>query len=82
MEAKVGIFFILPTFALTFIFLFIPIIQSVRFSLFEKGLRKQTWVGLENYRNLFYSFSFWSELKISLIIAGLTVPLVIIFHFF
>lgn len=70
-------FFILPTFLLIFIFLFIPLIQGIRLSFFSVSLKEQTWVGLQNYLELFQDSVFWLELKNTLIIAGLLVPLLI-----
>lgn len=72
-------FFILPTLFLISIFLFKPVIESVRLSFYRADLRTQTFIGMQNYRNLVGDRIFWLELKNTLIIVSLLVSLMISF---
>ena len=72
-------YFILPAFLFNIVFLFIPMIQGIKLSLFKANLKSQVWVGLQNYLELFQDPLFWLELKNTFIITGILVPLIIIF---
>ncbi len=77
-KAKSAYFFIMPTLLLVSIFTFYPLVQGIRLSFFKAGLRKRTWVGWQNYIDLFQDPLFWLELKNTLIIALILVPLVVV----
>lgn len=70
-------FFILPTLLFISIFLFKPVIESIRLSFYEADLRTQTFIGMQNYVNLIRDRIFWLELKNTLIIVSLLVSLMI-----
>ncbi len=71
--------FILPTLLLTLTFLLIPMVQGSRLSFFRADLKQETWLGLQNYFDLFQDSLFWLELKNTLIITGVLVPLIVSF---
>jgi len=70
-------FFILPTLFLISIFLFKPVVESVRLSFYRASLKTQTFIGIQNYANLIGDRIFWLELKNTLIIVSLLVSLMI-----
>lgn len=70
-------FFILPTFLLISIFLFKPVVESVRLSFYKANLKTQTFIGVQNYVYMFRDRIFWFELKNTLIIVSLLVSLMI-----
>lgn len=74
--------FVMPTFLLTGIFLFMPVIESLRLSFYKAGLKTQIFIGLRNYQDLINDRIFWLELKNTLIIVSLLVPLTIGFALF
>jgi len=63
------ILFLLPSFLLLCIFVFYPIIEAFRLSLFEwnNPSRAPVFIGLENYSNLFADGRFLNSLKVTLI---------------
>lgn len=70
-------FFIAPTFLLTSLFLFGPVAESIRLSFYKASLREQTFVGVRNFVKLLEDPIFWLEIKNTLVIVYLFVPLVI-----
>lgn len=57
------LYFILPAFLVYTGFLLLPILSSIRLSLFEvEGMVPKTFVGLDNYRKLFAQFPFRERL--------------------
>ena len=55
--------YILPGFIVYFVFVLVPIVNTIRFSLPEwTGFSAPTYVGLENYRKLFGDENFWKAL--------------------
>lgn len=56
--------FLLPAMLVFVVYVIYPIFQSVWLSFYEwDGLGEKTWVGLENYRELFDSDAFYTSLK-------------------
>ena len=56
--------FLAPAIAIFVVYVIYPIIDSIWLSFFEwDGLGEKTWVGLENYRELFDSDAFYTSLK-------------------
>ncbi len=55
--------YILPGFAIYFVFVLIPIANTVRYSLTEwTGFSDPVYIGLDNYRRLFTNDNFWNAL--------------------
>jgi multiple sugar transport system permease protein len=60
--------FLAPGIAMFLLYVIIPIFQSIQISLYEwDGLGPKTYVGLQNYRELFDDDSFYTSLKNNLI---------------
>lgn len=74
-------FFIVPAILIFVIFLFLPIIASLILSLTNcdiysiASLDKISYVGLQNYKNLFKDSLFWKSLLNTLIFVGVGMPL-------
>ena len=58
-ERRAGILFSLPVIVLTGALLFLPILQTLYYSLTQWDGLTATWVGLDNYRRLFDDSVFW-----------------------
>lgn len=69
--------FILPAFLIITLFIFTPLVQGIRLSFFEADLKSRTWVGLQNFSELLQDPFFWMELKNSLLIAAILLPVTI-----
>jgi len=72
----------LPTFALTCLFLLKPTIDSIWLSFCDADLKSRKFVGLSNYLGLLHDPIFWWEVKNTLIIVAILVPLIIVFSLF
>ncbi len=60
--------FLAPGIAMFLLYVIVPIFQSIQISLYEwDGLGPKTFVGLQNYRDLFADDSFYTSLKNNLI---------------
>ena len=58
------ILFLLPALIMFLLYVVYPIIQSIRISFYEwDGLGEMTYIGLENYYELFDSEEFWTAIK-------------------
>ena len=56
--------FLLPALIMFLVYVIYPIIQSIRISFYEwDGLGEMTYIGLENYYELFDSEEFWTAIK-------------------
>jgi ABC-type sugar transport system permease subunit len=59
--------YLLPAAALMFVFVFLPLIQSVGYSFFRiRNMRPDKFVWLENYRILFEDGIFWNSIRITI----------------
>lgn len=76
-KERAAYFFIAPLFLLTGLFLFKPVVESIRLSFFDASLRTETFVGIQNYVELLDDPIFWLEIKNSLIIVALLVSIMI-----
>lgn len=81
-KEKSAYFFIAPTLFLTSLFLFAPVIESIKLSLYDAGLRSKTFIGLQNYFDLLHDPIFWMEIKSTIIIVSILVPLTLGFSLF
>lgn len=81
-EQKTGYLFILPQMLLFLIFMVYPVIEGVRLSFFKVGIRKNTFVGLDNYINIFSDENFVKSIKNTLIFVVFIVLLTIVFALF
>lgn len=72
----IGYLFLAPSLVLFGMFLFYPLIQSVYLSLHLTDPRGRiaSFVGMENFVNLFKSKAFWNSLKVTGLFTLLTVP--------
>ncbi len=60
--------FLAPGMAMFLLYVIFPIFQSIQISFYEwDGLGEKTWVGVQNYRDLFDDDSFYTSLKNNLI---------------
>lgn len=75
-------FFIAPTFFLISLFLFIPVVESIKLSFYKAGLKTRSFVGVQNYIDLVHDYIFWLEIKNTLIIVSLLLIFVIGFSLF
>lgn len=74
-DARIGLFFVLPTFLLFLVFRFGPAIAGVLLSLFRSGTRSAiTWAGLDNFARLAADPIFWRALSVTLIYVLFAVP--------
>jgi ABC-type sugar transport system permease subunit len=73
-----GYLFVVPNLLLVLTFLIYPLLQAFRLSLFDAGLYSQTFVGLENYREIFRDDVFLISLKNTFYFVILIVPAVIV----
>ena len=60
--------FLLPAIIMFVVYVFFPIVQSISLSFYEwDGLGDKTWVGFNNYIELFDDDNFWTSLKNNII---------------
>ncbi len=71
---KAAYLFVAPLSFFVVVFTFLPLIQGIKLSFFEAGLKEATWVGLNNYSEMFGTSLFWLELRNSFIFVALLVP--------
>lgn len=71
--------FLFPAFAFLTVFLFVPIVQVVYYSLTDYDLlTSPQWVGLDNYRALLHDDLFWQSMLRSLIYLAVTPILIVL----
>lgn len=83
-ERRAGVLFSLPVILLTGAFLFLPILQTFYYSLTTWDGITATWIGLDNYRQLFSDPVFWRVLLnnaflLASIPFAILIPLVVAF---
>jgi len=66
--------FLLPWLFFLFVFTLYPFIEGIRMSLYDYGLKKQTYVGLENFRKLMTDQAFWNSVIITLKMCMIIIP--------
>jgi ABC-type sugar transport system permease subunit len=74
-----GLLFVLPAIAMFAVFKFYPIISVVWLSFFDGNSGNSSFVGLQNYRNLFAYFGFRQSLKASITYMVMTTLPVVMF---
>ena len=78
-EARAGYLFVLPDALGLAVFLGVPMVMAVVFGFYNiSGFGQYTWVGLENYKALFEDDLLVQSIKVSLVYAGVFVPLVFV----
>lgn len=76
---RLGLMFLAPALIVLAIFVFYPTIRTLWNSLTDARINRDgTFVGLENYVNLFTSVDFWTDFKNTVIYAIAYAPLVVI----
>ena len=60
-----GVLFVAPATLLLLLFFVLPIFYSARLSFYEVGWTEDTWIGLENYRQLLHEDEFWSSARVT-----------------
>ncbi|AJG97417.2 MULTISPECIES: carbohydrate ABC transporter permease [Clostridium] len=71
---KIICIFVLPTLIIMSAIIFIPIILSVKYSMFDwGGVGTGTFIGLENYKNMFMDMRFLHSVKNSLLFAVVSI---------
>lgn len=83
-ERRAGILFSLPVIVLTGALLFLPIVQTVYYSLTEWNGITATWIGIDNYRSLVNDPVFWrvvlnNVLLLASIPFAILIPLLVAF---
>ena len=73
-----GYFFIFPSLLMFLIFSLYPMFDTIKLSFQKFALTGRTWVGLENYRNLYNDPHFMTILKNTMMFALLIVPIGVI----
>jgi alpha-1,4-digalacturonate transport system permease protein len=69
--------FVLPNLIIFFVFIVIPAILGLLYSFYEyDGLNPMTFIGLDNYLDIFKNMEFWSTLGKTAIYAAIVVPLI------
>ena len=58
-----GLVFLAPALLLLIVFYLLPILYSIRLSLYDVGFVKDTWLGIENYRHLLSEGGYWLALQ-------------------
>lgn len=66
--------FLLPWLIVLFVFTLYPFIEGIRMSLFDYGLKKQTFVGFENFRKLFADEAFINSIIVTLKMCAIIIP--------
>lgn len=66
--------FLLPWLIVLFVFTLYPFVEGIRMSLYDYGLRKQTFVGFENFRKLFADEAFWNSIIVTLKMCVIIIP--------
>ncbi|GIP34972.1 carbohydrate ABC transporter permease [Paenibacillus sp. J2TS4] len=69
-----GYFFVLPEMVIFLIFVIIPILRGLSFSFLNYNVSGSTWVGLQNFADVFKDDIFWIALKNTSIYTVLVVP--------
>ncbi len=78
-ENIVSYLFLLPALFFFLSFVLFPIVQGFYTSFFNYSLKEFTFIGLENYRNLFSDEVFIKALKNTVLIVVIAVPIVVVF---
>ena len=81
-EAMVGYLFLLPAFTFFAIFVLYPMLKGIYLSLFRFRGRKEVFVGLKHYQDLFSDSVFLQSVRNTTFITAVSVPIVIIFALF
>ncbi len=82
-DTRDGILFSIPFLAVFCIFLIFPIIFGFVVSFYDyNAFLARTWIGLENYINVFTDETFYSSLKNTLVFVLLSTPLLLVIGFF
>lgn len=58
-----GPIFLAPALLLLIVFYLLPIFYSIRLSLYDVGLVKDVWLGIDNYRHLLSHGGYWAALR-------------------
>jgi ABC-type sugar transport system permease subunit len=77
-ETWLGYGLILPATAMIAIIIVYPTVSGIYMSFFERSLltlQQSTWIGLENYNEMFSDSSFWFALKNSVLLTAIAVSL-------
>lgn len=71
--------FLLPWFVLLFLFTLYPFVEGIRMSLFEYGLKEQTFVGLDNFREILSDRAFLNAIIVTLKMCVIIIPGTVVF---
>ena len=71
--------FLLPWLFILLIFTLYPFVEGIRMSLYDFSLREQTFVGFENFRQLFSDDAFWCSMRVTLLMCAIIIPGTLIF---
>lgn len=66
--------FLLPWLVVLCVFTLYPFIEGIRMSFYDYGIRKQTYVGLENFRKLLTDEAFLNSIIVTLKMCGIIIP--------
>lgn len=69
-----GYLFLLPWLILLFVFTLYPFVEGIRMSFYDYGLKEQTFVGLDNFRELFADSTFWKSVSVTLQMCAIIIP--------
>ena len=71
--------FLLPWLCILLIFTLYPFVEGIRMSLYDFSLREQTFIGLENFRQLFSDGTFWRSLRVTFHMCAFIIPGTLVF---
>lgn len=74
----VGLLFTAPSIILVTVFLVVPICMTIYMSFFNRTLKKNTYIGLENYRRLLSDTTFQRALTNTLLYALILIPCIVL----
>ena len=77
-KTLMGLLFTGPSIILITIFLIVPIVMTIYMSFFDRTLKKNTYIGLENYRHLLSDATYHKALGNTMLYALILIPLIVI----
>ena len=66
--------FLLPWLIVLFVFTLYPFVEGLRMSLYDYGIKSQTYVGLNNFRKLLQDEAFLNSIIITLKMCAIIIP--------
>lgn len=74
MQNMTGYLFLVPWLLVLIIFTLYPFVEGMRMSLYKYSTNSQTFIGLDNFRELFKDTTFWNSVIITLKMCAIIIP--------